>query len=88
MRITYLFILVKEFRRNLSTNDFGENAVSFRHFWRVTEPHPWCIVSFKGEAEAGSGVGCFGIASGGEVFGKVSFSFNKISAGEKKEGPS
>ena len=45
-------------------------------------------MSFKGEAEAGSGVGCFGIASGGEVFGKVSFSFNKISAGEKKEGSS
>lgn len=45
-------------------------------------------MSFKGEAEAGSGVGCFGIASGGEVFGKVtgSFSFNKISAGKKKKG--
>ena len=43
-------------------------------------------MSFKGEAEAGSGVGCFGIASGGEVFGKVSFSFNKIYAGKKKKG--
>ena len=43
-------------------------------------------MSFKGEAEAGSGVGCFGIACGGEVFGKVSFSFNKISAGKKKKG--
>ena len=46
-------------------------------------------MSFKGEAaKAGSGVGCFSIASGGEVFGIVSFSFNKISAGKKKEGPS
>lgn len=31
-------------------------------------------------------MGCFGIASGGEVFGKVSFSFNRISAGKKKKG--
>ena len=39
-----------------------------------------------GEAEAGSGVGCFGLASWGEVFRKVSLSFNKISAGKKKKG--
>ena len=39
MRITYLFILVKEFRRNLSTNDFGENAVSFRHFRGLLGKH-------------------------------------------------
>lgn len=45
-------------------------------------------MSFKGEAEAGPGVGCFGIDSIGEVFGKVSFSFNKISAEKNKEGPS
>ena len=45
-------------------------------------------MSFKGEAEAGSGVGCFGIDSIGEVFGKVSFSFNQISAEKNKEGPS
>ena len=47
---------------------------------------PMMHCEFQGGSRGGSGVGCFGIDSIGEVFGKVSFSFNKISAGKKKKG--
>lgn len=39
---------------------------------------------FQGGSRGGVGGGVFLQASGGEVFEKVSFSFNKISAGKKR----
>lgn len=41
--VTYLIILVEKFRWNLSSNDFGENAVSFRHLWLLTSTQPRSI---------------------------------------------
>ena len=45
---------------------------------------PMMHCEFQGGSRGGVGGGVF--RRGGEVFGKVSFSFNKISAGKKKKG--
>ena len=49
---------------------------------------PMMHCEFQGGSRGGVGGGVFCIDSIGEVFGKVSFSFNKISAEKNKEGPS